>query len=60
MRNDQVAAGRHRLLQPRHDPPGILGVPDEVQHRHEQDGHGLAEVDDLPECRVREDLARGA
>jgi len=41
----EVAAGRERVAQGGHDPPGIFGIGDEVLDHDEQQPGRLAEVD---------------
>jgi hypothetical protein len=52
---DQVAAGRERVPQRGHDPGRVLLVPDEVEDRHEKQGDGPGEVDQLAQPGVGQD-----
>jgi hypothetical protein len=45
MGHHQVAAGRHGIHQPRHDPVRVIRVGDEVQDRDQQDGDRPAEIE---------------
>ncbi|HMH92484.1 MAG TPA: hypothetical protein VK586_15540 [Streptosporangiaceae bacterium] len=47
MGQHQVAAGRERVAQGGDDPPGILGLGDEVQDGDQQQADRLAEVDQV-------------
>jgi hypothetical protein len=51
----EMAAGREGVPEPGHDPGRVLGVGEEVQDRHEQQGDRLAEVDQLPDLGVPQD-----
>ena len=49
--------GRQLLLDRLHDRPGVLAVLDEVQHGHQEHGHGLIEIEMRPERWQGEQLA---
>jgi hypothetical protein len=59
----QIAAGRERIAQRGHHPPGILGVVDEVQDRNEQQPDRLGKLITLrvaPELRIFSGSRRSA
>ncbi len=58
MGDHQVAARRHRLPQPGHDPGRVLGLSDEMQNRDQQHRHRPGQVQQPPHVRVVEDRLR--
>ena len=56
MRHHQIAAGRHGVPKPGHDPNGVLDVGDGVQDGHQQDRDRVAEIDERPQLRAIQQL----